>query len=78
MTYDNGTFVVHSFHHEPVTVNLVTRSKNGLTDLMSGEVFKGEIKPSQKINGRESFDTNVVTVTIPPHSFRGFKIMSQF
>ena len=45
---------------------------------MSGEVFKGEIKPSQKINGRESFDTNVVTVTIPPHSFRGFKIMSQF
>ena len=74
LTYDNGTFVVHSFHHEPVTVTLVTRSMNGLLDLQSGEVLKGERKQSQKINGRESFETNAVTITIPPHTFRGFKL----
>ena len=74
LTYDNGTFVVHSFHHEPVTVTLVTRSMNGLVDLQSGEVLKGERKQSQKINGRESFETNAVTITIPPHTFRGFKL----
>lgn len=74
MTYDNETFVVHSFHHEPVTISLVTRNQKGLVDLLSGEVYKGEKKLSQKINGRESFETNTVTITIPPHSFRGFKL----
>jgi len=74
LTYDNGTFVVHSFHHETVTVGLVTKNSKGLRDLTTGEVLKGEKGMSQKINGRKSFDTNVVKITIPPHSFRGFAL----
>lgn len=73
-TYDNDTFVVHSFHDAPVEINLVTKESKGVTDILSGENMPGTERRSERINGRKSYDANTVTVTIPPHSFRSFRI----
>ncbi|MDO5443856.1 MAG: hypothetical protein Q4G10_09315, partial [Bacteroidia bacterium] len=40
-TYDNDTFVVHSFHDTPVDINAVVHGTDGLTDLTTGEVITG-------------------------------------
>lgn len=73
-TYDNDTFVVHSFHHTPVEVNLVVNGTEGVTDLVTGEVVSGIQEQSEKIYGRQRFDASTCTVTIPPHSFKAYKI----
>jgi len=73
-TYDNDTFVVHSFHHTPVEVNLVVNGTEGVTDLVTGEVVSGIQGQSEKIYGRQRFDASTCTVTISPHSFKAFKI----
>lgn len=73
-TYDNDTFVVHSFHDVPVEINLVTKESKGLTDILTGENMPGTARRSERINGRPQYEANTVTVTIPPHSFRSFKI----
>lgn len=36
--YVNDTFVVHSFHNAPTQVNLVVKSENGVSDILSGEI----------------------------------------
>lgn len=73
-TYDNGTFAVESFWNEPVTINLVTKGSKGVTDLLSNEKLEGKNAPNGRMYGRETEQVNTVSVTIPPHSFRGFKI----
>ena len=73
-TYDNDTFVVHSFHDTPVEINLVVRSSKGVTDIESKEVISGTQAQSQKIYGRQRYEASTCKVTIPPHSFRAFKI----
>ena len=73
-TYDNDTFVVHSFHDTPVDINVVVHGTKGVTDLSTNEVIAGTQGQSEKIYGRERFDASTCPVTIPPHSFRAFKI----
>lgn len=73
-TYDNDTFVVHNFHDTPVEINAVVNGTKGISDLESGEVITGTQSPSEKIYDRPRFDSSVCSVSIPPHSFRAFKI----
>ena len=73
-TYDNDTFVVHSFRDVPTEIKLVVHGTKGVTDLSTGEVINGTQGQSEKIYGRQRFDASTCPVTIPPHSFRAFKI----
>lgn len=73
-TYDNDTFVVHSFRDVPTDINLVVHGTKGVTDLSTGEVISGKQGTSEKIYGRERFEASTCPATIPPHSFRAFKI----
>lgn len=74
LTYDNDTFVVHNFHDTPVEINAVVHGTKGVTDLVSKEVIAGRQGQSEKIYDRPRFDASTCPVTIPPHSFRAFKI----
>jgi hypothetical protein len=73
--YDNNTCVVESFHNEPVEVKVVTKKPfKTLTNLETNAVMKGEVRRPQTFWGLPKTDeTNVFTITIPPHSFRVFK-----
>lgn len=73
-TYDNDTFVVHNFHDTPVDINLVVKGTKGVTDLSTNQVTKGTQGTSEKIYGRQRFDASTCPASIPPHSFRAFKI----
>ena len=73
-TYDNDTFVVHSFQDTPVDINAVVHGTKGITDLSTGEVITGTQGMSEKIYGRQRFEASTCPMTIPPHSFRAFKI----
>ena len=74
--YDNGTFAVHSFHDTPVEVSFVLEKGNALSDIASKETLNGEKRNFTPVNGhpRENRQETVVKVTIPPHSFRAFRI----
>lgn len=74
-TYDNGTFVAHSFRDEPVEVSFVFQGKT-LTDLDSGKRLDGMTRPVVPVNGhpRSGAQETVVKVTVPPHSFRAFQV----
>ncbi|MBP5334318.1 MAG: hypothetical protein J6Y61_00835, partial [Bacteroidales bacterium] len=74
-TYDNGTFVAHSFHDKPVDVSFVVKGKQ-VADIESGKVLEGTTRRENPVNGhpRTNAQETVVKVTIPPHSFRAFKI----
>ena len=74
-TYDNGTFVAHSFQDKPVEVSFVFQG-NRLTDIGSGMKIDGSARPVFPVNGhsRTGAQETVVKVTLPPHSFRAFKI----
>lgn len=73
-TYDNDTFVVHSFHDTPVSINLVTKGAKGVTALPEGKVLNGIDKKGLAVNGHGSSWVNSVSVVLPPHSFKAFKI----
>lgn len=74
--YDNGTCALHSFHDTPVEVALVLQKGSGVSDVATGEKLQGEKRDYTPVNGhpRENRQETVVKVTIPPHSFRAFKI----
>lgn len=72
--YDNDTFVVHSFHNAPTQVNLVVKTEKGVTEILTGEKMAGTVRNSDKVNDRPIEKVSTVTVTLPPHSFRAFKI----
>ena len=74
-TYDNGTFVAHSFQDKPVEVSFVVKGKQ-VADIESGKVLEGTTRRENPVNGhpRTNAQETVVKVTIPPHSFRAFKI----
>lgn len=73
-TYDNKTFVVHSFHNEPIEINLVVKGTKGVKDLLSGENLPGTVRKSERVNDRPETEVSSVTITLPPHSYRGFSI----
>jgi hypothetical protein len=74
-TYDNGTFVAHSFQDKPVEVSFVVKGSK-VTDIESGKALEGSKRPVSPVNGhpRTGEQELVVKTTIPPHSFRAFKI----
>jgi len=74
-TYDNGTFVAHSFRDKPVEVSFVIKGKQ-LTDISDGKKLDGTTRIVSPVNGhpRTGEQELVVKTVIPPHSFRAFKI----
>jgi hypothetical protein len=74
-TYDNGTFVAHSFHDKPVEVSFVVKGDK-VTDIDSGKALEGARRTVSPVNGhpRTGEQETVVKAVIPPHSFRAFKI----
>ena len=73
-TYDNGTCAVHSFHDKPVEIEIVFKGGGKLRDLMSGEVLDGTPGQDARVYARARGDVATVKVTLPPHSFRAFKV----
>ncbi len=74
-TYDNDSFVVESFHHEPVTINVVTQQASAsIQDVVTGQKYEGTAGRGDRVYGRTSEDVTRYQVVIPPHSIAGFKI----
>ncbi len=74
--YDNGTFIVESFHNEPVAVKVtVGLDHPAIEDLVSGEAIKGEVRNvSRRWDRPPEPDKQVMSFTLPPHSYRVFRL----
>ena len=74
--YDNDTFVVASFHDEPVTVEIISsQKKDGLKNLMNGDLLEAGVIPARTFFGRTfSPEMYRYPLSLPPHSFQGFEI----
>ena len=71
--YDNGTFILHSFLPEPVTVKILAKAPiTRLTDLLSKESLAGMVVKPDFFN-RESVALQSFEITIQPHSYRVFQ-----
>lgn len=75
-TYDNNTFVVESFNDEPVEMKVVlTKKPKALTNLSNKKSVEVETREAIKFWGRTySPEKYLVTVQLPPHSFKAYKI----
>lgn len=73
--YDNDTFIVHNFRDEPVDAAVSLRAGvASVDDLVSGErVAATERKESPRF-GVPPVPSSVAAFTIPPHSFRAFRV----
>lgn len=73
--YDNDTFIVESFRHEPVDIKIVADSKTGkLQDIISGEELTGEVLAGHpRWGGPAAPDRMTFAMQLKPHSFRVFK-----
>jgi hypothetical protein len=75
--YDNNTLIVESFNDDPVEIELLFIDNiEAIKDLMTGETIGAKTIAEFKLrNGRViSPEKKVFKITIPPHSFRAFKI----
>ncbi len=74
--YDNNTFVIESFNDEPVEVNVLLSEKpNSVTDLSLNSKIEMEIVPPKRNQrGKGVQQKYGYKITLPPHSFRAFKI----
>jgi hypothetical protein len=76
--YDNGTCIVESFLPEAVNVKLVADDPvQSITDILSGEAIKGQTGTPTFVWGRVRIENKNFEITIPPHSFRVFKLNSE-
>ncbi|MFA9391925.1 MAG: hypothetical protein ACERKD_19105 [Prolixibacteraceae bacterium] len=75
-TYNNDTFVLESFNDEPVEMKVVfTEKTSTLKDLSNQKEINVEVHEAVKFRGRTySPEKYVVTIQLPPHSFKAFKI----
>jgi hypothetical protein len=73
--YDNDTFIVESFRHEPVDIKIVTDRQFGkLRDLVSGEELTGETVATQpRWGGPPTPEKTVLGAQLKPHSYRVFQ-----
>jgi len=73
--YDNDTFIVESFLHEPVEVKVILEKRfSKLRDLLTDEELSGEILTSQPRWGRQPGpETIIFDVDLKPHSYRVFQ-----
>ena len=74
--YDNDTFVVESFNDEAVDVEVkLAKKADSLTDLLSNDkVALQHIPKGRGWRGFSSPEKYSCTITVPPRSFRAFKI----
>lgn len=74
--YDNNTFIVESFLDKETSVAVATPAQyNSITDLLSGEQLKGEIRnPGMSYIEKRRKPKNVYSFIIKPHSYRVFKL----
>ncbi len=68
--YDNGTFIVHSFLPEPVSVKILVRDPaDNTTDLLTGETIQVlPVKPDVPSEAGPKYHS--FEITIKPHSYR--------
>jgi hypothetical protein len=73
-TYDNGTFIVQSFRHEPATVTVsVAGLPAQIHDLMSSEATAAEpAKPTPAGSHADAPVRSEFRVVLAPHSYRVF------
>ena len=73
--YDNGTCIVESFLPEAVTVKLVADDPvQSVTDILSGEQIQRQEGTPVFVWGRARVTNKNFEITIPPHSFRVFRV----
>jgi hypothetical protein len=74
--YDNDTFIVESFRHKPVDVNVVADRQIGkIQDLVSGERLSGEVRAGRpRWGGPAASEKTVFNLKLKPHSYRVFKL----
>lgn len=74
--YDNGTFVVESFLDEPVKVTVtVGLDHPQVQDILTGETIQGEVRNVMaRWDQPPKPEKNAVSLTLPPHSFRAFRL----
>ena len=74
--YDNNTFVIESFNDERVDMEVVMQErKESVYDLSANEYMTEQVIPERRFFGRIfSPEMYSYTITLPPHSFRAFKI----
>ena len=74
--YDNGTFVVESFLDEPVKIAVtVGLGHPSIQDVLTGETIQGEARNIMVRWGQPPKpDKNVMSLALPPHSFRAFRL----
>ena len=73
--YDNDTFVVESFRADDAKITIsIPGERKSLRDAVSGSAIEANAAPPVADNRRSGQPHTDVTVTIPPHSFRVFRI----
>jgi hypothetical protein len=73
--YDNDTFIVESFRHEPVDIKIIADKQiSKLRDIVTGEELTGEIRPGHpRWGGPAAADKTVFGLNLKAHSYRAFK-----
>ena len=73
--YDNDTFVIESFRADDAKVTItIPGERKSLRDAVSGKALEAMAVAPVAQNRRGGEPLTDVTVTIPPHSFRVFRI----
>ena len=74
--YDNDTFVVHNFRDEAVQAGVaLALDRSGITDLLTKETTATEVRMGRRgWNKPPQPESQVATFTVPPHSFRAFRM----
>jgi hypothetical protein len=73
--YDNGTFIVESFLPNEIKVKVaVKKPVKAITNLATNEIIQGTISNESKVWRMPSGVVTTFEVSIPAHSYRGFRI----
>jgi hypothetical protein len=73
--YDNGTFVVQSFHSESVSIDAsLAGTHSALVDLLSGQRVAAAPAASGASTPAANENRTTFVISIPPHSYRAFAV----
>ena len=74
--YDNGTFIVESFHDEAINVKVtIGLDHRGIEDVLSGESIAGEVRNRVlRWDSPPKPDKCVAAFSLAPHSYRVFRL----
>jgi hypothetical protein len=73
--YDNGTFILESFHNEPVTVKIIAKeSIQSLLELTNNSVLNGTQETHKYRRNKPAVKESVFEITLKPHSYRVFQL----